>query len=164
MIQAIFFDFDGVLTLNSSGHTHTWDALAEKINVNSGAMYDCINPFNSDLYEGRKTLEDIWSELMNCLDADIDIAVMNEIYTKTPRNEDMYVLVHTLHENYSLGIITDNMSARVEALKEKFEISALFSTVQISGDVGSGKHDDEIFRRALEAVDVKPEKGDLLFR
>jgi putative hydrolase of the HAD superfamily len=159
MIKAIFFDFDGVLTLNSSGHTHTWDGLAEKIDVEKDLVYNCVNPYSSDLYEGRKTLDDIWDDLCRCIGVDIDISVMTEIFNTTPRNEEMFQLVNRLVDNYTLGIITDNTVERVEALAEKFEIKTYFDTLQISAEVGSGKHSEEIFRHALDAVSVLPEEA-----
>lgn len=159
MIKAIFFDFDGVLTMNSSGHTHTWDGLAEKISVEKDLVYNCVNPYNSDLYEGRKTLDDIWDDLCRCIGVHVDIAVMKDIYQTTPRNEMMYQLIRSISKTYIFGIITDNMVARVDALREQFQIDDIFSTVQISGAVGSGKHGEEIFRDALNAASVEPEEA-----
>lgn len=159
MIKAIFFDFDGVLTTDSSGS----DTICRNISNGSGVPFETVresyNNHVADLVLGRKRYADIWDEFCKGLGKQVDVGILKDVYANIPLNTKMFEVVRELHAHYMLGIITDNLRDRLDTLVEQYQLGDLFSHNICSADIGSGKHNQEIFKAALDQSGFKPEES-----
>lgn len=159
MIKAIFFDFDGVLTTDSSGS----DTICQNISNASGVPFAVVresyNNHVADLVLGRKRYAEIWDEFCQGLGKQVDVDILKDVYATIPLNTKMFDVVRALHEKYTLGIITDNLRDRLDTLIDQYELNKLFSYYICSADIGSGKHDRAIFDAALEQSGFTPKES-----
>lgn len=162
MIGAIFFDFDGVLTLNERGSTVTIQAIQESNpDVPAERIRECYYKFTRQLLLGEKDHRSIWKDFCECIGKDADAQVLEYAFSKTPLNEGMIRLASELAPNYRLGIITENALDRMTFLIRKHVLDALFDPIVISARVGKLKDDPGLFEHAVRLVGQKP--GDCAF-
>ena len=150
MVEAIFFDFDGVLTLNERGSAVTIRVI-QKANPDLSAekIRDCYYRFHRQLLLGEGDHYGIWHDYCKCVGGDIAPAVLTEAFLATPMNAGMLDLAAELAARYQLGIITANATERVTPLVDKHRLNLLFDPIVISAEVGVLKTDALIFESAL---------------
>ncbi len=73
-------------------------------------------------------------------------------------NEKMLELAKNLRKNYKTGIITDNSKARFGAIMDEFRLGEKFDALILSADIGSTKKEEQIFRAALDALNLNPQE------
>lgn len=122
--------------------------------------------------EGRPGLGDgwairvwMWREALGAVGAGPDIAEQAAGRYRSARRlgyalfDDVLPALERLAGGYRLGLVTngpgDTQREKVEALG----IGRYLETVAISGEIGSGKPDPEIFRVALAALGVRPHRA-----
>jgi putative hydrolase of the HAD superfamily len=150
MIKAIFFDFDGVLTLNGRGSTVTIKTIQESNPDLSGErIKDCYYRFHRQMLLGEKDHYGIWDDYCECVGRDITPDILVEAFLATPMNTGMIELAAKLTPKYRLGIITANATDRMRTLIDKHGLGLLFDPIVISAEVGALKTDALIFERAL---------------
>ena len=159
MIKTIFFDFDGVLTTDSSG----WFTTCKNINtllpeISFDNIVACYKKHREKLNYGMVDHKDMWQEFCSCLGKELDITVLPEVFIDTPRNEPMFNVATKLGKKYTLGIITDNNRERFRLLEKTMELEELFPIRILSADVGGMKDDRPIFDKALKASGTKAEE------
>jgi len=66
-------------------------------------------------------------------------------------------ILRKLRRRFQLGVIS-NFDGRLRLILEHLGISKFFSYVFISSEIGADKPDPEIFRRALNMVNLKPDQ------
>ena len=153
MIRAIFFDFDGVLTLNERGSTITIKTIQESNpDLPAARIRDCYYRFHHQLLLGERDHCDIWGDYCACVGKDIDPNLLTRAFLATPMNARMLALAFELAQKYQLGIITANAVDRMTPLVDRHRLDTLFDPIVISAAVGSLKSDALIFERALGSL------------
>ncbi len=158
MIKAIFFDFDGVLTDSECGSSIVCQNLAQKTGISFEKLLSCYHNFSEKLYTGEIFHKDMWDDFCRCVGKKIDIKLLDYAFRKTPINNEMLELAEKLRRKYKTGIITDNSAGRFSTIIDEFRLRDIFGVLILSADAGATKKSGMIFRKALEAVQVKPEE------
>ncbi|MBP1040568.1 HAD family phosphatase [Vagococcus sp. BWB3-3] len=162
MITTIFFDFDGVITIDPKGSLSFANYIVQKTGLDHAFFLEKYREFGEDLLTGKKNHQDIWPELSANLGMKIDEAFIEEAFEATPINQEVVTLIKELKEQgYQIGLITDNKNDRMNSLIEFHQWADLFDVLAISAQVGSRKNTEEIYHYALAAGKVAP--ADALF-
>jgi len=155
--KAIYFDFDGVLTLDATGSMSTCNYISAATGIPFDEVMTAYRSFNKDLLLGAKSHADIWDEWSAMLHGKLEAAHLNESFESTPMNTDMLELARTLKEQgCKLGIITDNKKDRMRYLRAYHRLDDLFDTIVVSAEVGFNKHHRAIFDAALDKLQTAP--------
>lgn len=159
MIKTIFFDFDGVLTIDGAGSVTTCTNIQKHIpDVTFDHILKCYRVSHPKMLLGQTTHAAIWQEFCTCVGKDLDIKILDEAFRNTPMNTRMMDLVKKIKKHYKLGIITDNSKERLDALKAEMKLPEIFEIIVVSGETGIRKDSDETFVKALELAGCKPEE------
>ena len=156
MFKAIFFDFDGVLTLDQTGSLTTTRYLSKVTGIDPGRVAAAFAPFNDDLTRGKRTHATVWADIGRALGTDVDISLLDDAFASTPLNNEMLALARRLRPHYLAGMITDNKQDRMHCLERLHRLSADFDPIVVSAAVGSTKTGRSIFERALALACVAP--------
>ena len=156
MIKALFFDFDGVLTLDKTGSVTTTRYLSAATGIDHARVQAAFAAHNDDLTLGRCTHAAVWTEICHDLDAHVDIALLDKAFASTRLNDEMLALAERLRPSYILGVITDNKRDRMDCIDRLHRLSSLFHPIVVSAAVGSTKTDRGIFDHALALAHVAP--------
>src|SRR3982751_4578729 len=114
MLKVIFFDLDGVLTVDKTGSLTTTRYLSQATGVELPRVQAAFARRNADLTLGRCTHASSWAGICRDLGTDIDMKSLHEAFASTPMNEPMLALARQLKLNYSVGMITDNKVDRID--------------------------------------------------
>ncbi|WP_127532168.1 HAD hydrolase-like protein [Paenibacillus kobensis] len=159
-VKAIYFDFDGVLTLDATGSKTTCIYLSKATSIPFDEVMTAYRSFNKDMLLGEKSHADIWGELGTMLQGKLEEQHLNESFESTPMNTDMLALARDLKEQgFKLGIITDNKKDRMEYLRAFHLLDHIFDTIVVSAEVGSNKHHRQIFDIALGKLHAAPHES-----
>jgi len=156
MFKAIFFDFDGVLTLDQTGSLTTTRHISKVTGIDPRRVEAAFALFNDDLTRGKCTHAAVWADIRRALRADVDISLLEEAFASTPLNNEMFALARRLKPRYVVGMITDNKQDRMDCLERLHRLSSDFDPIVVSAAVGSTKADRAIFERALALARVEP--------
>ena len=149
-IETIFFDFDGVLTLNERGSTTTIGVIRERYpDLSIEAIQGCYYHFHHELLLGKVTHLDIWADFCRCMGRDLDPAILQEAFSATPLNQEVLQFASGLATHYGVGIITDNAADRMAHLVAEHHLDILFEPIVVSAHVGRLKDDPALFEHAL---------------
>lgn len=157
MLQAVLFDFDGVLTVDKYGSVSVGRFLSERTGIPLDRCRAAYGKFNAAMLRGEKTQREIWPGLCAELGIDPEPYLLDEASRATPMDERMLGLVRELRSKYQIGIITDNPADRVHAALDHYGLRGLFDVLSISGEIGSRKDEPEIFLRTLAALNLPAE-------
>ena len=157
MINAIFFDFDGVLTLDKTGSYTTCFNISKETGLELDKTLFCYRKNSSDLNLNKTTHKKIWSAFCQCVEKKVDIKILKQAFLRTPINKPMFELVKKLKKNYKLGIITNNNNERFDSLTKKLKLNKLFDSLILSANVNGLKNQKLIFEKAVESLNLKPE-------
>ena len=156
MIEALYFDFDGVLTLNERGSTITIGAIQEAYpDVPTERVSECYYRFHPRLLLGEVDHYTIWDAFCSCVGKDLAPDILTQAFLATPMNVDMLALATEVAKSHRVGIITANAAERMTPLIEAHRLDSLFNPIVISAEVGALKTDPLIFHAALG--DQRPE-------
>lgn len=155
MVKAIFFDFDGVLTLDRTGSVTTTRYISEATGIDHRRVQAAFAPFNDDLTRGKCTHAGIWPEICRHLGASVDLALLEDAFASTPLNEEMFALASELRRHHVVGMITDNKQDRMDCLERLHRLSSYFHPVVVSASIGSTKTERAIFEHALALAHAK---------
>lgn len=158
IIKAIYFDFDGVMTLDKNG-TPT---IISYISKNTGLPLDLVDAayrkHNEDLLAGRITHREMWDDFCRSVGMDVDYGILEQSFLDVRLDKRMTELVRRYKNKYLVGMITDNKADRIEAIIENTELKGLFDAVIISGNIRSLKKEEPIFREALKAFGLRADE------
>src|SRR3954471_15594385 len=117
MIKALFFDFDGVLTLDKTGSRPTTRSISTATGIDHARVAAAFATYNDGLTRGRYTHAEVWAEICHDLVADLDIALLEKAFASTPLNVEMFALATRLRPFYIIGVITDNKQDRMDCIE-----------------------------------------------
>lgn len=159
MIKAVFFDFDGVLTIDKTGSTTTTRHISQRTGLALSAVKAAFSRHNPALTLGETTHEQVWRQLCDELGQDVSFSLLREAFESTPLNEPMFKLARQLKQTHLVGVITDNKKDRMDHLRRQHRLDQLFNAVIVSAEVGSDKSDPAIFLAALRSVGVRADEA-----
>ena len=155
MFQAVFFDFDGVLTTDKYGSVSIAKFLSKKTGISADSIRKAYQKHGGGLLDGTITHEQMWDAFCAELGIRMPISWLTEAARETPLDERMLELVRELRRRGVItGMITDNPADRVAEIAEIHHLSELFDVISVSGAIGSRKNQSAIFERTLEAVNL----------
>jgi HAD superfamily hydrolase (TIGR01509 family) len=159
MIKTIFFDFDGVLTLDDSGSHTTCTNIQKCIpDVTFDHILQCYRVHHPKLLLGQTTHAAVWEDFCACVGKKLDFNVLEQAFSNTPANLKMMDLCKKLKARYTLGIITDNSRERLNLLKERMKLPDTFEIIIVSGETGVRKDSDTTFTQALKRANCRPDE------
>ena len=159
MIKAIFFDYDGVLTIDKTGSLTTTRYLSKCTGLDDTFIRKAFSRYNDDLNTGKITHRDIWRDVCNTLNCEMSLDWLRLAFESTPMNDAMFSLARRLRANYRLGIITDNKKDRIAHLRTYQGLDLLFDPILVSAEFGSGKDSAAIFTHALDRLEIRAEES-----
>jgi putative hydrolase of the HAD superfamily len=117
----------------------------------------------TSLFEENKiSPDDFFAQLKNMLDLKISYAgfipIWNEIFFLSAKNRSVYSLANNLRDNYRIAVLSNINILHYDYVKEHFPIFSIFNEVFASCKMGLIKPDPIIYKRVLEALNVKPEE------
>lgn len=157
-IEAVLFDFDGVLTRDRTGTLTTLRYLSAHTGIEHERLQQAFRRFNRDLNLGRTSHREIWPELCRTLGRDIDIGLLAPAFESTPMNAAMWRLARQLKPHHRVGIVTDNKKDRIDHLRRHARLAELFDPIVVSAEAGAGKDGARIFELALQRLALRPER------
>lgn len=158
-IQAVFFDFDGVLTLDPSGSFTTNTFLGEYYGTPRGEIDGYLKKYNDDLLLGVIEHKDIWQDVCDHFSWACDLGVLRKAFESTRLDPALLDLARRLRErNIRTGMITDNKNDRMMAIDQKFSLSTLFDPVIVSSVIRHTKKESVTFELARTLVQLDYEE------
>ncbi len=159
-IEAVFFDYDGVLTTDKTGSLTTCRYLSERTGIAFGPIHRAFQAHNDELNVGRTTHADVWRDICAVIGRPIALGLLTEAFRSTPLNLEMLAVARRLRSaGITVGIITDNKQDRMDCLRPHQRLDSIFAPIVVSAAVGSTKEGPAIFEHALRLADVKPEQS-----
>ncbi len=161
-IEAIFFDFGGVLLQTFDGVDH--DAIEAEFGLERKQLRKMVYVESRymDLQVGKCTLED-WTEsvratLRERLGERASPVFRAYFEAEHKLNPQMLELVQRLQGQYTLGIISNTIPGMEDRLRERPELDwfSIFDVRIGSGDLGIAKPDPRIFLHAAKSAGAAP--------
>lgn len=161
MIKGIFFDFDGVITLEKQGTPPMIAYIAEATGLPMEVVEKAYRRHNRALLMGDVTHPDMWQSFCEELKMDIDYGILKGAFLNITLDQVVVNYIRELKEKYLIGMITDNKADRIETILKEKCLEELFDVVVISAQVHCGKTDEKIFAEALKRSGL--ESGECVF-
>ena len=152
-IKVVFFDFDGVLTIDSSGSKTTNTFLSKYYGTPIEEIKQFIGKFNDRLLLGEIEHKDIWNQVCSHFGWVEDISVLKHAFESTLLDTEMIHIANSIRsKNIRTGIITDNKMDRMEAINRKYAIDSIFNPIIVSSAIHHTKMEIETFQIAKSLV------------
>lgn len=148
-IKGLFFDFDGVITIEKNGTLAMVSYIAEKTGVSYDVVDAAYRKYNEDLFLGNITHKEMWKPFCDSIGQDVPYEILVKSFLNITIDERMIQYIREKHSEYLIGMITDNKADRIEEILNNYEIKSLFDVVIISANVHSQKSDKRIFEETL---------------
>ncbi|MDY4078782.1 MAG: HAD family phosphatase [Clostridium sp.] len=159
-IKAVLFDMDGVIFDTEREYLKEWKEIFEKYGYEMKKEI-----YVSVMGRGRKKVKEIFRENFG---DDLPIEEMyiekdkmlNEAIdnNKVPLKQGALELLEFLKENgYKTALATSAKKDRVKSQVTHAKINNLFDAIVCADDIVNSKPDPEIFLKAAEKVNIKPE-------
>ena len=159
MIQAVFFDFDGVLTRDRTGTLTTCRYLAEATGIPFEQWRAAMEPYRAALARGRATRDATWPAVCEALGRDIPRELLVRAFESTPLDPAMFAFANSLARHGRLGIVTDNPKDRMDVVRNTLWLDRLFAPIVVSAEEGCIKDDPAIFQRPLAKAGAAAEQA-----
>lgn len=158
MLKGIFFDFDGVITLEKQGTPPMIAYIAETTGLPVEAVEKAYRRHNRALLMGEVTHPDMWQQFCADMDTNINYEILTGAFLNITLDQAVVDYIRKLKEKYLIGMITDNKVDRIETILKEKGLEELFDVVVISAQVHSGKTEEKIFEEALKRSNLKPQE------
>ncbi len=158
MIKGIFFDFDGVITLEKQGTPPTIAYIAKITGLPTEAVEKAYRRHNKALLMGQVTHLEMWQQFCEELETEIDYEIIKGAFLNITLDREVVGYIRELKDKYLIGMITDNKEDRIETILKEKGLEELFDVVVISAQVHSGKTEERIFAEALKRSGLKPQE------
>jgi putative hydrolase of the HAD superfamily len=153
LLEIVFFDFDGVLTLEDRGSTVTIGAIHDaRPDLSYREIADSYYRFHGDIMLGKQDHTSVWDDFCRAIGAQIDISLLEAAFLATPINEPAVDIARRISVKCPVGIITANGADRMEAIVSEHGFAELFDPIVISAHVGAMKTERLIFEKALNGL------------
>lgn len=160
MIKTIFFDFDGVITIDAKGSLSFANYIVSQTGIDKTLFLEKYREFGPALLTGQVNHLDIWADLNRALNTSLPTALIEAAFIATPINQEIISLIEELKASgYKIGLITDNKADRMKTLFDYHQWHDLFDVLGISAHVGSRKNQPEIYHYVLEVAETRPEEA-----
>ena len=157
MIQAVFFDFDGVLSPAKTGTGFTCEFLARETGIPYDTLRAAFEPYRLPLARGQATRDETWPLVCRAAGRDIPRELLARSFEATPLDAAMFAYANSLGRHGRVGIVTDNPKDRMDVARRTLWLDRVFDPIVVSAEVGCGKDDPRIFEMALAAARVTPQ-------
>jgi putative hydrolase of the HAD superfamily len=159
MIQAVFFDFDGVLSPDATGTLTTCRYLAQATGIAFDDVRAAFEPYRADLARGKITRDATWPGVCAALGRDIPRELLTRAFESTPLDRAMFAFANSLARHRRIGIITDNPKDRMDVVRKTLWLDRVFAPIVVSAEEGCAKEDPAIFERALATARATAEQA-----
>ena len=153
-IKAIIFDVGGVLVKETS--KHLYKRLAEALGIDYQALYEFRSNYSKRLLLGKMRPEEFASLAEKKFMVENFLKEWEEAYLQLPINYELLELVKQLRRDYRVSIISNIISIQAK-INYKRGLFNGFNPIVLSCDVGYAKPDKEIYRIALNRLNLNPE-------
>jgi putative hydrolase of the HAD superfamily len=154
MIQAVFFDFDGVLSPAKTGTGFTCEFLARETGIPYDTLRAAFEPYRLPLARGQATRDETWPLVCRAAGRDIPRELLARSFEATPLDAAMFAYANSLGRHGRVGIITDNPKDRFDIVRRVLWLDRIFDPIVVSAEEGVTKDDPEVFRRAVAKARV----------
>lgn len=161
MLKGIFFDFDGVITMEKQGTPPMIAYIAETTGLPRETVEKAYRKHNRALLMGEVTHPDMWQQFCEELETQIDYDILTGAFLNITLDQAVVGYIRELKQKYLIGMITDNKVDRIETILKEKGLEELFDVVVISAQVHCGKTDERIFAEALKRSGLEP--GECVF-
>lgn len=159
-IEAVFFDYDGVLTTDKTGSLTTCRYLSRRTGIAEQRVAQAFRVHNRDLLLGRRSHADVWPEVCASLGLDMPLGLLAAAFESTPVNVPMLALARELKSGLrAVGIITDNKSDRMTHLRRLQRLDDVFEPIVVSAEAGCTKQEQALFSLALAHRGTRPDRA-----
>jgi len=165
MVKAVLFDFWGTLAENG---TRSPTREAQKI-VRARMHYrEFIVPFEEAFFttkwatqeEGFRAVFERFNLVPHPIALEKLVGLWNKNKLLATLYPDTEEVLKTLKEKgFKLGLLSNTDNFSVDFVLDKFKLRDYFDVVVLSYDVGMLKTNPEMFKIALEKLDIKPEEA-----
>lgn len=149
MIKGLFFDFDGVLTLEKHGTPTMVSYIAEQTKMPLSIIEAAYRKYNRDLLYGNITHRDMWQPFCREIGRDVPYEVLERSFLNMTLDPRMIEYIREKKSSCLIGMITDNKADRIQAILTQYGLKELFDVVVISANVHSRKTEKRIFEEAV---------------
>lgn len=147
MIQAVFFDFFGVIMpdlLDEWLHDHGC--------TRSGRIADAATAMNRGELKREALLHIIAEETGIAAEQ-----IRKELEQLARLDREVIHIIERVHSSYVTALISNASSAHIHRYLDKFSLYSLFDHLIISSEVGAIKPEQDIYKEALDRANVAPE-------
>lgn len=159
MIKAIFFDFDGVLTIDKTGSASVIRYLSQQTGLDADVIQHCYYRYNKRLLLGELTHAAMWDDFCRDMEQPLPYQLLLDAFQHTALDNDMIAYARQLKAQYKIGLITDNKCDRIDTILNHFQLTDCFDVVAVSAALHSGKDAEEIFLYALKQLDIQADEA-----
>ena len=156
MIKGIFFDFDGVITLEKQGTPPMIAYIAKTTGLSEEAVEKAYRRHNRALLMGEVTHPNMWQPFCEELETEIDYEILKRAFLNITLDQAVISYIRELKGKYLIGMITDNKVDRIKTILREMGLEELFDVVVISAQVHCRKTDEKIFEEALKRSGLEP--------
>ena len=168
MIEAILFDFNGVLTTSPFAHMA---ALGTDSGVDGQVVLDLmLGPYDEDtdhawhrFERGEITAAEYGADLFQrAHDANVqlDFGSLADMMSRLEIHDVVIDRIRALRATgYKTGLVTNNVKEASSQWREMVPVDELFDVIVDSSEVGMRKPNPAIFLHALELLGVPPERA-----
>lgn len=154
-IDCVFFDYDGVLTLDATGSATTCRYLSECHGIPFERLRNAFARHNRALTLGHVTHEAVWPEICADIGRALPIGVLTDAFDSTPVNGAMFDLARRVRSACRVAIITDNKVDRMCRVTAMQRLDQLFDPIVVSAAERVSKSSKALFERAWTAAGVQ---------
>lgn len=159
MVQAVFFDFDGVLTKDRTGTETTCHYLAQATGIPFAHWRAAFEPHRLPLARGETTRDATWPLVCEAVGRDIPRELLVRAFESTPLDPAMFAFANSLARHGKIGMITDNPRDRMDVVRRTLWLDRVFAPIVVSAEEGCTKDDPAIFHAALAKAAVGADRA-----
>jgi epoxide hydrolase-like predicted phosphatase len=159
MIKVVIFDLGGVLFTNGTKQFITF--LSQQYNLDRELVKDVLDgDLGSQYREGKINRDTFWKQTLEKLKINVDIDRLEEQwingYELIAGTKD---IIFELNKQYKVYYLSDNVRERVEKINNRYNFLQWFEDGIFSHEVGVRKPNPEIYKYALQKINVEPHEA-----